>query len=597
MKRFNILSIIFTLLLLLNNTSCSDEADDSILEGNDAFITSCAVNSNSASFAAYNISVDDTITIKVPGYINLFGVYVNIKISENATINPLPETILDWNNPVEFTVTSANGAHTNKYVVDIIVAEDSKVYEGAVEIKTQTELNNFFASGYTEVQNIIIYGQGFNDPIKDFSAMSSLKRVPGNLFVYDVAAREIVVENLESVGNFYVNSVSATKVRLPNLKFVAERFKIGNDNPGPIVPTHTEMEEVYLPKLEYVGTSFILYFCHKLESLESLSNLSFVGSDFKVDGGVFSDLKGLEKLTTINGSFFIRGRLASLDGLKVSKVNGFMTLFCEDIKGDLSQLSQLSHIGVGLALRNSNFLTNFKGLENIKTPILEIRNFLAATSLEGIPQQSSFDYLTLIGFSQLTDLSALSKLERIESSFNLQGMAKLKNLDGLSSLSYVGESMIVQDFPSLENIDGLSNLTTIGGELKLTFLDKLVDVAGFSGISEVKSIYLYGLSALESLHGFHNITEITEGGLSILSCEALTHLDDLSGLTKINFYYYNDQINIKMNKALASYAGIGSLLQEYVPLGRRVSIQANYFNPTKDDIANGIFVGEGGTGI
>ncbi|MFV0291516.1 MAG: hypothetical protein ACK5IJ_11580 [Mangrovibacterium sp.] len=590
-SRYILLSIVASLLSFIN-TSCNEDCDHLILKGQDAYITSCSVKLSSASFGATFIK--DTVMVQVPNYVELYGTSVVITISEGAEITPNPTSILDWSMPVEFTVTSLNGT-PNKYVVNIVKTTDSKVYDGAVSIGSQTELNNFFSSGYTQVKNIELYNNGGRDPIKDLSVLSVLKEVNGNIDIININARELVFENLTRAGSIFIHSIAATKVNFPKLEFVAERFQIGKNDPGVLPATHTEMEEVNLPSLEYVGGSLTLYQCGKLESLESLSKLKHVGDNLTLRGGLYTNLKGLENLSTINGDLYIDGRLESFEGFNVKHVGGMLTIYCEDVKGDLKPLSSIKYIGTGLTLMNNNFLTDLKGLENIETPIIDIRKFLALTSLEGFPKTKNFNYISLIGLSSLESLEGMAHVEQIKYNFYFEGMAKLTSLSGLDNLKYIGGGLSIYNSELLKNVDALSNLETVGGALKLQELESLTSVNGLSKITAVDEIYLYKLKSLTSLKGLDNITKVNTN-VTILTLTELTNLDDLKNLTEV-FSNVVNYLRFEGNTKLADYSGISHLLSQYVGVKYRIKIGSrNFYNPTKQDILDEKWTGEGGSG-
>ncbi len=586
MNKLNIILWGIVALLLLLNSSCSDD-NDIIFTGNDAHITSCFAKYGSTSFEATYLG--DTIILFVPNYVDLQKVRVDIEVSEKASIHPLPETVTDWRDSVSFDVMSLSGLNTRKYLVRIVTITEEKEYQSAVRIGSQEGLDNFFESGYTKVHSIILYGGNNIDPIRDLSSMKTLKEVPGDFFIKGISAREIILDNLESIGNFSMQSPAATKVKFPKLKFVAQRFRIGQDDPGLIPESHYDLEDVYLPNLEYVGGQFTLNSCLKLKTLESFSKLCYIGEDLKINGGNFETLKGLDNIKNINGDLFLDGKLKNLDGLNITTVTGVVTIFCDDIT-DLSRLSVISNIGIAMVLKGNRLLKNLEGLSEMKPPVVHIESFLSLESLDGFPNVSSLEYLTLKGLPKLTDLSGLSGLERIEQTLLIEELRELVSLEGLNNLKYIGSNLHMYRLPLLKEVDALLNLTTIGGEILLSNLLELKSIAGFSNITEAKSIYFYTLPKLENIDALSSLQKVN-GSLSILFCDLLENLDGLSGLKDLNLEMYDDEIKIIYNKKLTSYVGVGTLLQEYFPKGK-VTIAGNSYNPTIADIEAGRFTPE-----
>ena len=113
-----ILYTIFYSLLLVSFgtlfTSCSDKDDP--FAGDDSYIVEFALTQGSATYKA-DIS-NQTIVVKVPEGISLNGATTQVKLSENATIYPNPETITAWDEEMIFVVTSYNNKQT-KYTYTI----------------------------------------------------------------------------------------------------------------------------------------------------------------------------------------------------------------------------------------------------------------------------------------------------------------------------------------------------------------------------------------------------------------------------------------------------------------------------------------------
>lgn len=96
-------------------------------------VTACKKKSNdnkilSFSFASINAEItinenEKSIEAVVPMNTNVANLVPMIEISENASINPASGTVVDFTNPVLFTVTAESGL-TATYIVKVIVRND-----------------------------------------------------------------------------------------------------------------------------------------------------------------------------------------------------------------------------------------------------------------------------------------------------------------------------------------------------------------------------------------------------------------------------------------------------------------------------------------
>lgn len=591
-KIYNVLRAI-VIGVLFANTSCSEDCEHLMLEGNDAFITSCSA---SAGFGSCDgVIVGDSILISIPNDANIASMKVKMTVSENATITPLVDTIREWREPIHFTVTSANKTIRKEYVVVVQEMVSETVYEGCLRFGSQKEIDGFGENQYTKVGGIVLYNGSSADPITDLSPLSSIREINGGLSIQGLGMRTVIFSHLEKVGRFMMQSPLATKVRFPMLKFVGGEFQIGENASGAMPIVHAEMDEVSLPSLEYVGGNFILYSCDRIKTLESLSNLSYVGGEFAVIGGCFKTLKGLEKLTKINSNYTVRGDLETLEGFAVESVRGDFLLDIEYLT-TLDGLKTLKKLDGSFELKRSRFLKNLKGLEHIQAKKIALSDFLVLESLEGLSVQAEMERLLFSGFYALNDISALSVLKRVDTDILFQGMLELESLHGLENLEYVGGQCRLETMPKLTDMSALGNLA-FAGELYFTQMNVLEQLPVLSRLTETKSLYFANLLALKNLDGLESMTKITKGRLVILACKELTDVSGLQNMAEVKFYQQSDKIWIENNTKLASFCPILDLVKKYMNLSGKMTILKNYYNPTKADINAGKCEGVGGNGI
>ncbi len=590
-----IISIIIGVISLIT-TSCTQDCPHFVLEGNDAYITSISAKGDFGSVEA-NISSND-VTIILPFGTDPNSISVDIKISDGANIDRQSSEVTSWAEPQMFTVTSANGENTNQYSVTTTVSHDTKKFEGLIELGSQSELDEFGKAGYTIIEGITLYTSDNSDPITNVDALSNIIEVTGNLVVYNTSIINLEFPNLARAGRIAIQSLDLESMIMPKLEIVADELTIGMDVPvGQFPPAHEKFSTIELSSLEYVGNSFYLNLCSKLSTLESLSNLKFVGGDFVVLGGEFTSLQGLNNLTNVNNTFAISStELKSLEGFMVEEI-GYQLSLGLDYITDLSPLKSLKKIGTVLTLKNNRELKSLSGIENIDVPVIQIESFLKLESLDGLPVKSNMRFIQLSGLESLTDISALSKLETIEESFSLSSCPALKSLDGLDNLKSVGINLTFGLLDGITDLSGINNIEHIGASLSISKMLVLKKLPKFSKLTSVGDLYLENLIELENLDGLESITDITKGGLNVLACKKLTDVSGLRNVKTVNCYTQKDRIKFQFNEILKSYEPIGeNLLQAYLT-SNRLYIKNNGYNPTAKDIQDKKYTGEGGMGI
>lgn len=98
--------------------SKTQSSDNSILEFNITtpyFLTSAKIDQQTGS-----------ITKRLPSFVNLANLSVDLKYGDNATISPDPKTITDYSSPVSFTVTSQSGVQ-KEYQVKLEYMDVAKI--------------------------------------------------------------------------------------------------------------------------------------------------------------------------------------------------------------------------------------------------------------------------------------------------------------------------------------------------------------------------------------------------------------------------------------------------------------------------------------
>lgn len=563
--------------------SC-EKTEEPIIAGADANIISCTVTAEEIYTEAY--ITGNTVEASLPADTDPASITVEITLSEKATISPDPSEITDWTKDNTFTVTSANGDNAKEYTIRIKLSDDENIGNISARIGNQEALNRFAENRFTTISSLMLYDDMSGDPITDLSGLSSIREVRAEIEIQEISAKEISFPNLTTVGNFDMHSISAEKVLMPKLTNVAGRFRIGNNDSGPMPTEHTELTEIDLSSLKSVGRSLIIFWCINLEELK-LDALEGVGEDLIVSGGNIKSLEFMKAIKSINGALAISLDLESLDGFSVETIKTGLSLSLSSVKS-LEPLSVLKSVPY-ISLFDGNELTSFKGLEHLNLNAIDIKNFPKIESLEYLPIRNGMEHIQLTALTSLKDLKGFESITEIGDLYlvNCTSLEKIDEISGLSSVN----NMTIQLMEGLDRLPDFNNLQKVNGKLTISMMTKLADISGIGNITEVAALQIDNLLALPSLNGLENLKKVTNGGITIGNLPLITDLDPLSGLEEVNMPAQSDLITITMNKELVSYSGMAELLIRYWNSAGgkfpKVSITENKYNPTYEQLVDG----------
>ena len=212
-----------------------------------------------------------------------------------------------------------------------------------------------------------------------------------------------------------------------------------------------------------------------------------------------------------------------------------------------------------LTIRNTN-IQNLTGLESLTSVGgLSLHNNPLLVSTEGIDNLVKIDsYLMIKDNPLLKEITPL-KLKEIQGSLFLRRNPLLEDLEGLKNLKTIGKMVLINDIDSLTSLEGLKNLTSVGTLFVISENDSLKD-----------------------LNGLDNLVSIGES-LEISNNDALTNLKGLVKLLLIG-----ESLEISLNDNLSSFDGVQKLFENDNFKGS-YSCWGNAFNPTKDDLVNGVY--------
>ena len=450
------------------------------VSGSDAAILGVTVTVNEVGYAGF--ITEDEIVVAIPKNADWQDIDVEITVSEGASIYPSVDEVSEWSSEQLFTVTSANGENVSEYKLRL-EKEEGDTFDSIVMITNNTAMNAFAENGYKTVGALYIRDDGGDDPIISTEVLGGIKVIKTELEIQTDRLETIEMESLESAGNIDVLALSLQSVNLPSLKNVAGRFRIGNDDSGPLPDEHLLLEAVSLKSLESVGRSFKLFFCPNIKTLD-ITSLKSVGEDLYI-GGLYDDLTAISSLVNVNGYVQIMcSALKSLDGFCIENIGEGLYI---DLSGitSLAPLSVLKNVPY-ISLSNGPLVTSFEGLENISPTAIDISGLTAVTDLSGLPVSSTMEHLRLSGMSSLKSIEALSTLEAVGNLYLVDCplVSDLSPLEGLNSVDNLTLSL-------MEGLEALPQFKFSSIEkLVLSMMSALTDISGLTSLEEAGSVQI-----------------------------------------------------------------------------------------------------------
>jgi len=142
-----------------------------------------------------------------------------------------------------------------------------------------------------------------------------------------------------------------------------------------------------------------------------------------------------------------------------------------------------------------------------------------------------------IGPSDITNLSRLACLTRIEGRLFIGGNGSLRSLEALASLREVGGSMQISSNPLLRSLTGLENIAGFAGRLLISRNASLENLQGLPDLSAALEIQLEGIPNLTDFSEFGDLPSLKS--LTIYNQDGLTNLAGLGPtptLSKLAIY-------------------------------------------------------------
>ena len=460
------------------------DKEESPFEGSDAHILSFTLTT--ADGVKYSASIDaGNILVTVPSGTSLSGASAEYDLCENASINPDPASISDWNNDQVFRVEAYNGSYES-YMYSVEYTEN--IENETIVFTTQGEVDAFASSGTTIVNGSVIIGTEKEpasqyDTIKNIDALASLKEIGANLVIRGTYKGRNVdgLAGLERVGGLYVGREdekcpleNGFDLSLPNLVSATDIIVVSDSVAG-----------IFFPSLATVNNKFYV-------------NSKSVG---QIEAGALQEclgdvtIEGKSQGSSSNSGTSVNQILAELSFPALKTVYGNLSV--NNIwglsKADLPLLSEV---------KGSLSLTYLYSLKELELPSLQMTG--------GDMNITSNDAMTLFSAPSLKNTKSLSIASSSISSINLAnvGLGSLEEVDGDFSLK----------FGSMENLS-FPELRKIAGKLELNnfyFLETL----SLASLEECGELSLSSIANIKEL----DISNVKMGSITLSGCTGLAQI-------------------------------------------------------------------------
>jgi hypothetical protein len=546
MRKITRLLACLSCVAALTLAACDKDETPNPFEGGDNHITSFVLKKDEVSYRA--VIAPGTVTVTVPENVSLSGYTAEYRLCENATINPDPATVTDWESEQQFVVTAHNGAKsTYRYTVE----RSGVVHPGAVILNTQDEVDAFRQGSYTIIDGYLAIGRtSGTDTITSLAPLAGLKTVTGSIIVNVMyMGEDLVFEHLETVGELYVLSKKVKTARFPNLTTV--RMNINIEQAASI-------RTLDFPELTVIDKTLRIY---QVDSLATMNfpKLKRVRENINLDVQATSKMNSLQTITfpsleTVDGSFIIV-RWQEVTEINLPELVTVGTIFNPGYQPRMERIVAPKLETAGTITVNGAYspLTtlNFSALKTVNKLYIEYSGSL--TSLEGLSALRSVEELYLGYLSGLASLDGLSSIEKI-GKLSVVSLASFAEIDlrggiGIGTLDLQAGSVTpsltvrgndefagnisltvlnqhnVRNFPI--TIDGIKKV----GSLSVATYNNPIANLEFAGIEEVAGQLSFSgnISAI-------SLSNLTKAGAlqlspSVLATVNLPKLEEITGYT------------------------------------------------------------------
>ncbi len=499
--------IIFFMLCLGFVFGCDKK--DRIFEGKDNIIASFQLQVSEQVFKAAITA--DSIIIYAPENISFSLAAVSYTLSEHATIRPEPSGIENWDQTLQFTVTSHNNTER---VYTYSVQRNPLSAKGNIVLLTQEEVDIFAEKNIHTLEGNLTIGQtSSSDSIYSLEGLQTIRNITGKLTIHPTfAGKDLAgLAALESLGALQIGparelnqvgaSLSLSSVDFPSLRTVKSDLIINSPR----------IQSLHFPGLTHIDKTLQLL---NLDSIESIS---------------FPLLESILNNTTIQGRSG-NNQLQEIIFPKLVNIEGSLTV---------SQWSQLKNIQLPALQKLTDI--NIRNLQQFNT-----FNAASLTRVDGD--------IDLSGNQRLENLH-LQSLTHVGGNLNLQNLYILKTLESLHQLQYVGKNMYVYSLRIIEDLNGLSSLETVQENLFIYDLPLLKDDE------------MQGLHSLKLVGANFNVQQVPFKTFHLPSLESVRNLTidggNISTIESIDLRGINISNGVTLNNITTSFQLKGDTRADY----------------------------------
>lgn len=496
-------------------TGCKDDDTPEKFEGRDNYIASFSLTKDGIT---YDAAISrNRITVTVPYNVSLEGATARCEMAENASIQPDPSTIVQWELERQFLVTSFNQAdRTYFYTVEY----SDIVSSGSVTLDTQHEVDGFAATGISAIDgNLTIGSRESDDPIKNLNGLSNVVSVGNNLTIgaaykgEGLATGQTGLANLKEVrGNLTLseNNNTLTDFSLPSLRIVTGNMTL-------IAKT---LQTVEMPALDRVGGTLEIRSDALLHMTADL--LRQVDGDMILAGSTTSranttcDYFYFPELKTVTGTLTLAyfGILANTGIIFPELTEAGGVTYEALATANAFTFPKAERFG-DITLNNCPTMTELSMPELVTAGSLVFNSTTLIRKIE-CPELTVFSgqlHLDrLVSFTSLK--TAFPKLAHIEGDLYMSNLSALDETFDLSGYTFGPASVITLQAKTLSNLKTLKGPDTFDGGL-------YINGAELTPLPQTFPIELIGFKNIRACH-ISGFTALAELSLPLVTCDDLT---------------------------------------------------------------------------
>jgi hypothetical protein len=305
-----------------------------------------------------------------------------------------------------------------------------------------------------------------------------------------------------------------------------------------------------------------------LENLKGLDSLEVIGGTFFNTSSIehnflLKDLTGLERVKKIAGSLVFSWNIAmvNLNGLKsLAMLHGSsLGIYdCPSIQ-NLNGLEKLTFLDGDINLYRNGALTDLKGLRNLQTITgwIRLRENHMLVSLDGFEKLTSLHTLELTDNARIANLNGFKNLTNL-TQLQLDLDPMLSDLSAMKNLRSIG-GLLVKRCNSVMDLTAFSNLESING-LEVSFNPNIKDLKGLEKIRSIQTMIISSNNSLKNLKGLDSLRTIA-GDANSLSISYNPSLVSLTGLESLRTA--QGQVWIAYNPAQMDHCALKPFLMQY----------------------------------